>query len=170
MGESRAHNLLSLVLNPKHVCSAPLTLSDSRLGARMVDISDQRFVHSPAATALNCPEACNDEWDLCLGTSSGSSGAAPLGGHFTTNNFFAEFTSYRHGRTGARHRRLQLRWWPLPDLPPAPPRGPLSMSSTLVVAAARPSASTPQGPTVDVFNFGGGRCRTCRQHPKGARR
>jgi hypothetical protein len=27
-GESRAHNLLSLVLNLKHVCSAPLTLSD----------------------------------------------------------------------------------------------------------------------------------------------
>jgi hypothetical protein len=31
-GESRAHNMFSLVLNPKHVCSAPLTLSDWRLG------------------------------------------------------------------------------------------------------------------------------------------
>jgi hypothetical protein len=39
---------------------------------------------------------------------------------------------------GARHRRLQLRWWPLSDLPPAPPRG----------------------PAIDVFNFGGGRCQT----------
>jgi hypothetical protein len=35
---------------------------------------------------------------------------------------------------GARHRRLQLRWWPLPDLPPTPPRG----------------------PAINVFNFGGG--------------
>jgi hypothetical protein len=24
---------------------------------------------------------------------------------------------------GAHHRRLQLRWWPLPDLPAATPRG-----------------------------------------------
>jgi hypothetical protein len=31
-GESRAHNMFSLVLNPKHVCSAPMTLSDWRLG------------------------------------------------------------------------------------------------------------------------------------------
>jgi hypothetical protein len=43
------------------------------------------------------------------------------------------------------HRRLQLRWWPLSDLPSAPLRG----------------------PTVDVFNFSGGRCRTCRQHSLG---
>jgi hypothetical protein len=24
-----------------------------------------------------------------------------------------------------------------------------------------------RGPAIDVFNFGGGRCRTCRQHPQG---
>jgi hypothetical protein len=66
---------------------------------------------------------------------------------------------------GARHRRLQLRWWPLPDLSPAPPGGPPLTSSTLVVAAARPAASTPRGPAIDVFNFGGGRCRKYRQHP-----
>jgi hypothetical protein len=47
---------------------------------------------------------------------------------------------------GAHHRCFQLRWWPLLDLPPAPPRG----------------------PAIDVSNFGGGRCRTCRQHPEGA--
>jgi hypothetical protein len=77
----------------------------------------------------------------------------PPPGHFTINIFFAELTSHRHGRTGARHRRgrtarhqrLQLRWWSLSDPPPAPPRG----------------------PTIDVFNFGGGRCRTCRQHQLG---
>jgi hypothetical protein len=38
---------------------------------------------------------------------------------------------------GVRHRRLQLRWWPLPGLPPAPPRGLY----------------------IDVFNLGGGRGR-----------
>jgi hypothetical protein len=46
---------------------------------------------------------------------------------------------------GAHHRSLQLRWWPLTDL----------------------VASTPRGPAIDVFNFGGGRYRTCRQHPQG---
>jgi hypothetical protein len=92
---------------------------------------------------------------------------------------------------GARHRRLQLRWWPLSDMPPAPPGGPPSTSSTSVVATAEPAASTPRGgrhrclqlrwwllpdlppapprgPAIDVFNFGGGRCRTCRQHPPGS--
>jgi hypothetical protein len=152
----------------------------------------------------------------------------PLGGHFTTNIFFAELTSYHHRRfqlrwwplpnlplapLGARHRRLQLRWWPLPDLPPATPRGPAidvsnsdgghcrtcrqqppggppSTSPTSVVAAAGPAASTPQGAhhrclqlrwwplsdlppatprgaAIDVSNSGGGRCRTCRQQPPG---
>jgi hypothetical protein len=33
---------------------------------------------------------------------------------------------------GARHQRLQLRWWPLPDIPTAP----------------------PWGPAIDFFNFG----------------
>jgi hypothetical protein len=47
---------------------------------------------------------------------------------------------------GACHRCLHLWWWPLPNLQPAP----------------------PSGPTIDVFNFGGGHCRTCRQHPQGA--
>jgi hypothetical protein len=113
---------------------------------------------------------------------------------------------------GVRHRRLQLWWWPLSDMPPAPLRGPAidvfnfsggrcriysqhplgsppSMSSTLVVAAVGSAASTPhgthlhhlqlrwlpmpelpttpQGLTIDVFNFGGGCCRTCRQHLPG---
>jgi hypothetical protein len=66
---------------------------------------------------------------------------------------------------GARHRRLQLRWWPLPDLPPA--GGPPSTSSTPVMAAARNPNSTPRGPSIDISNFSGGRCRTCRQHPQG---
>jgi hypothetical protein len=41
------------------------------------------------------------------------------------------------------------------------------MSSTSVVAAIGHAASTPQGSAIDVFNFDGGRCRTCRQHPQG---
>jgi hypothetical protein len=44
---------------------------------------------------------------------------------------------------GAHHRRLQLRWWPLPNIPPAPPRW----------------------PAINIFNFGGVHCQTCRQHP-----
>jgi hypothetical protein len=43
------------------------------------------------------------------------------------------------------------------------------MSPTSVVVAAGPVGSTPRGPAIDVFNFGGGRCRTCRQHPQGVR-
>jgi hypothetical protein len=81
---------------------------------------------------------------------------------------------------GPAHRRLQLRWWPLPDLLTAPPRGALSTSPTSVVttveptgstpqggppstslssvvATAGPAGSTPQGPTIDVSNFGEGR-------------
>jgi hypothetical protein len=49
---------------------------------------------------------------------------------------------------GVCHRRLQLRWWPLPDLPSA----------------------TPMGPANDVSNSSGGHCQTCRQHPQGGRR
>jgi hypothetical protein len=71
---------------------------------------------------------------------------------------------------GGHHRHLQLWWWLLSDL----------------------AASTPRGPTIDVFSFGGGRCQTlplappgrppstsstsevaaagsCCQHPQGAR-
>jgi hypothetical protein len=93
---------------------------------------------------------------------------------------------------GANHRRLQLRWWPLPDLLPAPLRGsvidvsnfggghcrtscqhplggPPLTSSTSMVTAVGPATSTPRGPAIDVFNFDGGRCRTCRQHPQGLR-
>jgi hypothetical protein len=92
----------------------------------------------------------------------------------------------------AHHRHLQLRWWPLLDLSPASPGGPPLTSSTSVVVAVGPVASTPQRarhrrlqlqwwslpdlppapprrPTIDVSNFGGGRCRTYRQHPPGAR-
>jgi hypothetical protein len=71
---------------------------------------------------------------------------------------------------GARRRRLrQLRWWPLPELPTASPRGPPSMSSsTTMVAAVGAPDSTPRGPAIDVFiNYDGGRCRSSRQHPQG---
>jgi hypothetical protein len=93
---------------------------------------------------------------------------------------------------GARHRRLQLQWWPLSDLPPAhprwsaiivfnfgggrcricrqdPPQGPTSTSSTSVVVADGHTARPPHGARVNVFSFGGGHCRTCRQPPQGVR-
>jgi hypothetical protein len=93
--------------------------------------------------------------------------ARPPRGHLLLPTFFAELTSYRHGCKGtchrrlqlrwwsmpdlplapprARHRRLQLRWWSLPDLPPAAPGGPPSTSPTPVVAAAKPADSNSQG-------------------------
>jgi hypothetical protein len=93
---------------------------------------------------------------------------------------------------GARHRRLQLQWWPLSDLPPAhprwsaiivfnfgggrcricrqdPPQGPTSTSSTSVVVADGHTARPPHGARVNVFSFGGGHFRTCRQPPQGVR-
>jgi hypothetical protein len=64
---------------------------------------------------------------------------------------------------GARHQRLQLWWWPLPDLPPAPPRGPPSTSPTPVVAAAGLAASNPQGGHHRRF----AKLGTCRQNFSG---
>jgi hypothetical protein len=75
--------------------------------------------------------------------------------------------TYRQHPPGTHHRHLQLRWWPLLEIPTAPPGGPPLMSSTLVVAATGHATSTPRGSAINVFNFGGGRCRTCRQHPPG---
>jgi hypothetical protein len=93
--------------------------------------------------------------------------------------------------TGARHQRLQLWWWPLPEISTAPPGGPPSTSSTSVVvtvgppdstppagspstsptsmvAVAEPPDNTPRGLAINVFNFGGGRCQKSQQHPLGA--
>jgi hypothetical protein len=188
-------------------------LSNWRLGARTVDTSDQRLVHPLGCCRAELPKACNDQWDLCLDAKQRELWASPppLRGHFTTNILFAKLTSYRHGCKGlainisnsvggrcrtcrqqpqgprhrrlklrwwplfdllpapprARHRRLQLRWWPLLDLPPAPPGGPPSTSPTPVMAAAGPTSSTPRGLTIDVSNSGGGCCWTCRQHRPG---
>jgi hypothetical protein len=53
-------------------------------------------------------------------------------------------TSRRHPQGGCYRRLLQLLWWPLPDLPAAPPRG----------------------PAIDILlNYSGGHCQTSRQHP-----
>jgi hypothetical protein len=56
-------------------------------------------------------------------------------------------------------------WWPLSDLPAAPPGGPLSTSPTPMVATAGPASSTPRGPAIDVAISDGGRCRAYRRHP-----
>jgi hypothetical protein len=148
-------------MNPKHVCSTPLMLLNWWLGAQMVDTSDQRLIHLPGYCCTELPKACNYEWDLWLSLSSESSGLAPPGvtcycQHlFCRTHFISPWTPSTlvvaaarnpdSNPLGARHRCLQLRWWPLPDLPPAPPRG----------------------PAIDVFNSGGGRCQTCHQQPLG---
>jgi hypothetical protein len=46
---------------------------------------------------------------------------------------------------GVRHRCIQHRWWPLLEI----------------------LTATPRGPAIDVFNIGGGSCRTCRQQLSG---
>jgi hypothetical protein len=136
--------LLSLVLNPKHVCSAPLMLSDWRLGARTLDTSNQCLVHLPGYYYTELPKAYIYEWDLWLGASSGTSGPAPSGVTLIPTSFsVVELTSYHHGHKGARHRCVQLRWWPLPDLPIAPPRGPAIDVSLNLVHVTRIFLATP---------------------------
>jgi hypothetical protein len=69
---------------------------------------------------------------------------------------------------GARHPYLQLWWWPLPDLPAAPRRGPRHLRLQLWWWSLPDlPAAPPRGLVIDVSNFGGGRCRTYRQHPLG---
>jgi hypothetical protein len=50
---------------------------------------------------------------------------------------------------GAHHRHLQLRWWPLTDLPPTPPKGPAIDISLNLVPVTRIFLATPtRGATV----------------------
>jgi hypothetical protein len=85
-----------------------------------VDTSDQCLVHLPGYYCTELPKAYNDEWDLMSVLRSRRSGPTPRGLFYYQHLFFAELTSYGHGCKGARHQRLHLRWWPLPDLPTAP--------------------------------------------------
>jgi hypothetical protein len=60
---------------------------------------------------------------------------------------------------GARHRcPPRLWWWLLPDIPPAPPRGPaIDVFLNFGGGGARDTDSTPRGATIDdLLNFGGG--------------
>jgi hypothetical protein len=68
---------------------------------------------------------------------------------------------------GAHHRHLQLQWRPLPVYRHNPPGGPPSVSSTSVVATVGLPIATPRGPAIDVFNFGGDRCRSTNSTPRG---
>jgi hypothetical protein len=62
---------------------------------------------------------------------------------------------------GGRHRRLQLRWWPLPDLAASTPMGPTINVFNFGGDRYRTlPPAPPRGPAIDVFNFDGGRCRT----------
>jgi hypothetical protein len=71
----------------------------------------------------------------------------PPGGPPSTSSTSMVAAARHAGSTpqGACHRHFELRWWPLPNMPGAPHRG----------------------SAIDVSNFGGGRCRPCRQHPPG---
>jgi hypothetical protein len=62
-----------------------------------------------------------------------------------TNSGGGRCWTCREHPQGGRHRRLQLWWWPLPDLPAAPPKG----------------------PAINVAKSDGGRCRTYQHHPPG---
>jgi hypothetical protein len=78
------------------------------------------------------------------------------------------YRTYRQHPRGPRHRHLQLRWWLLPDLPPAPP----GVSHRHLQLRWWPLPEIPTAPprggaTIDVFIFGGGHCRKSRQHPLG---
>jgi hypothetical protein len=73
-------------------------------------------------------------------------GSTTRGSTIDVSNFGGDrCRTCRQHPQGAHHRRLQLRWWPLPDLPPSPHEGPPSTSPTSVVAATGPAASAPQG-------------------------
>jgi hypothetical protein len=141
--------MLSLVLNPKHVCSAPLTLLDWRLGARTVDTSDQCLVHPPplAAAALNFPRLVIMSGICGSAQPVGALGQPPRGHLLLPTSFLQNPLHITMDARGACHRHLQLRWWPLPP----------STSPTSVVAAVRPTDSTPRGPAIDVSNSRGGR-------------
>jgi hypothetical protein len=71
---------------------------------------------------------------------------------------------------GAHHRCLQLRWCPLPDVAASTPRGPSSTSLPSVMAAVGPCRQHPPGglpsmsSTLVVAAAG-----PCRQHPPGGR-
>jgi hypothetical protein len=144
---------------------------------------------SPASAALNCPRLVIMSGACGSAQATGALGQHPPGSLVTTNIFFAELTSYHRGGQGAaidassfgggRCRTCRQhppggspltsshQWWPLSDLPPAPPRGPAIDVSSFGVAAAGPAASTPRGAAVDVSNIGGGHCRKSRQQPPG---
>jgi hypothetical protein len=166
------------------VCSAPLTLSDWRLGAQTVDTSNQRLVHLPGCCRTELPKDCNDECDMCLSTKQWELWAShllflflfllqnslhttmdargpaidvfnfgggrcrtcsqhPAGAPPSTSPTLVVAAAGPAANTpqGVRHQRLQLRWWPLPDLPPAPASGPaIDVSLNL-----GPASSTPEG-------------------------
>jgi hypothetical protein len=96
----------------------------------------------------------------------------PLGGLLSMSSTSVEATvrpCCQHPQ-GAHHRRLQLQWWPLSDLAASTPQGGRHRRLQLRWWPLSNLASrTPRGPAIDVFNFGGGRCRIYRQHLQGAR-
>jgi hypothetical protein len=87
-GESRAHNPLSLVLNPNHVCSTPLMLSVRcwRPG-QWVPLTNALFT-SPTNAALNYPKLVIMNGDHGSSQIPGAQGQHPTGSFVTANIFF----------------------------------------------------------------------------------
>jgi hypothetical protein len=75
---------------------------------------------------------------------------------------------YRQHPQAAHHRCLQIRWWPLTEIPAAFPRGAAIDVFNFGGARCRRYWHHPSGgPAIDVFNFSGGRCRRYQQHSPG---
>jgi hypothetical protein len=100
---------------------------------------------------------------------AGPAASTPQGPTIDVSNFSGGcYRTCRHHPQGPRHQRLQLQWWPLPDLLLAPPRGGRHRRLQLRWWSLPDlSPAPPRGPGIDVSNFSGGRCRTCRRHPPG---
>jgi hypothetical protein len=120
-------------------------LSDWRWGLGWWTPPINALFTSLAAAALNCPRPVIMSEICGSARAAGALGQPPRGHLLLPTSFFCR-THF---------------------ISPWTQGGPPSTSSTSVVAAAGPADSNPQGPAIDVSNFVGGRCRTCRQHPPG---
>jgi hypothetical protein len=81
--------MLILIMNPKQVCSAPLTLSDWRLGPGWWTPLTNALFTSPATAALNYPRPVIMSGIYGSAQSTGALAPPPRGSLVTANIFFA---------------------------------------------------------------------------------
>jgi hypothetical protein len=101
---------------------------------------------------------------------TGHAASTPQGGPPSTSSASVVAAARPTASTpqGGCHRHLQFWWWPLPDIPPTPPRGPSINVFSFSGGRCRTCRQQPPGgASIDIFSFDGGRCRTCHQHPSG---